>query len=272
MNKSKKKILFTSLAVAGGFCLVLLVAIIGVFVYKDVKFKKSLPDAEAAPLMYYTNVTGNTSYFYNQEYVSVLIPTLDFKAQYVMSFADRSVDALVIKGSSELYVNLVTSLCDHLEVGTIFYPSGMKKDFLELLKKVYPQAVFIAADREGQYILGDYVFYFYGDKNNIDTKVQYGLHSFMIADNAVGSLVDKVECDFALIPYESFKASYIDVDYVVFEEGANVVLEEVMEKAMNYATHPGYNFISLCMHGLESYENSLTFNMTFAPTGKIGTQ
>lgn len=269
MNKKTKRILINSLIVAGALCLVFFISFMGISIYKNAQFKKALPDAEAAPLMYYMNVTSNTSYFYNKENVSVLIPSLDYKSAYASSLADKQIDAVILKGSGELYVNMMNTLYDKITVGIIFYPSGMKKEHVELMKKVYPETLFVEADKEGRYIMGDYVFYFYGDKERIDTKIQYGLHSFLIADNAVGSMVDKVECDFALMPYESFKNSSIDADYVVFEEGTTVLTEDIMDKAMNYAIHPGYNFISLCMHRISSYGDELAFDITFTPTGRL---
>lgn len=271
-RREKNKVLMISLFTAGIICVAVILAVFIGAVYKNYKFKNALPDPEAAPSMYYLNVAGDSSFFCNDEKVSLFIPSLDFNTLYVSSLTDSVIDGLVLEESGELYANMLLSLCNSIKVNTIFYPSGMKKEYVELIKTAYPDAQLVKADKEGRYILGDYVLTFYGDKKHVDTYVQYGIHSMVVADQEIGSLVDKISCDFAIMPYASFIQSSIETDYVVFEQEAVIVKEEIIEKTMQYAVHPGYNYLALCMHNLENQKGEVLFNLSFTATGKLETQ
>lgn len=251
-------------------CVIVIAIVVIKNIYDDIQFKNSLPDAEAAPLMYYMSITG-ADYFYNEEYVSVLIPDADYQASYISTLQDKSLDILILKGSGELYVNMLSSFGAY-PIGTIFIPSGIRKEYKVHLKELFPESEFIEADKIERVVIGDYVFYFSGDKHSINTKIQYGTHSFLIADSECGSRMNKMECDVAVMPYQAYVDSHIESEYVFFEENAVVNNEDILEKTIYYATHPGSTFFGICMHRFEGQEDNIIFNIETAATGKIKEQ
>lgn len=266
-EKKKKRLPFFIGIGVLALCLVIVITVVSVKIYKDAQFKKSLPDPAAAPLMYYINMTY-ADFFYNDEYVSVLIPDADYQTSYLSTLQDGEVDILILKDSGELYVNMLSSFGGY-PFKTIFIPSGMRKEYKTHLKELFPETVFIEADKEERAVIGDYVFFFYGDKNTINTKIQYGTHSFLVADTSCGSKFDKMECDVAIMPYTAYLDSSIESTYVVFEKDAVVVNDDIVGKTMYYALHPGNNFFAMSMHRFEGRGDEIIFDIEFHATGKL---
>lgn len=249
-------------------CVAIIAILIGVNIYKDNQFKKKLPDPLAAPEMYQLSIAHGI-YFYNMVGLkSVLIPDADFTIKDIGSLRNQmQLDVIVLKEDNQLYVNMIEEL-HGFPIGTIFIPSGMKKENKLHIAGLFPESVIIEADKEKRAVVGDYVFYFYGDKHSLNTLIQYGTSTFLVADFVQKK---KIECDVAVMPYQTFLDSKVTAEYVVFEKDSVVSKEAIVDKVMYYAVDPGVNYFSLSMHGLE-YREKIIFDIQFDATGKLKEQ
>ena len=249
-------------------CLIIFIAVLSVQIYRDAQFKKNLPDPLAAPTMYQLSIARGT-YFYNMAgYKSVLIPDADFTIMDIGSLKNQmQLDVLIVKEDNQLYVNMLEGICN-FPIGTIFIPSGMKKENKLHIAGLFPNSTIIEADKEGCAIVGDYVFYFYGNKHSINTLVQYGTSTFFIADFVQKK---KVACDVAIMPYQAFLDSKVTAEYVIFDKDSVVSKEAIVDKVMYYAVDPGVNYFSLSMHNFEN-RDKVIFDIQFDATGKLKEQ
>lgn len=266
-ERTKRRLFsFVGIGVAA-LCLIIFIVVLSVQIYKDAQFKKMLPDPAGAPMMYQMSISHG-QYFYNmEEYKSVLIPDADFTMQDLSSLRFPRLDVLILKEGTEPYVNFLSSVAG-FPISTIFIPSGMREEYKLHIAGLYPDAVIVEADKEKRAIVGDYVFYFYGDKSSYNTLIQYGTNTFLIADFVQKK---KVTCDVAVMPYATFLDSKVEADYVVFDKDSIVVKEDILDKVMYYTVDPGVNYFSLSMHGFENRDD-IIFDIQFDATGKIAEQ